>query len=95
MTVLILIEPNDELSRQAVTLARSLGGELHGLCVESTQAPVDVLHVAEIEGSYAPGAWAAAVVQLVAELRAAQAPGTRGVDNQGPWGPVPGGEAAE
>jgi ElaB/YqjD/DUF883 family membrane-anchored ribosome-binding protein len=38
---------------------------------------------------------AAAVVQLVAELRAAQAPGTRSIDNQGPWGPVPGGEAAE
>src|SRR5439155_23024599 len=45
-----------------------VGGELHGLCVESTQAPVDVLHVAEIEGSYAPGAWAAAVVQLAEQL---------------------------
>lgn len=38
---------------------------------------------------------ATAVVQLVDELRAAQALGTRSVDNQGPWGPLPGGKAAE
>jgi ElaB/YqjD/DUF883 family membrane-anchored ribosome-binding protein len=37
----------------------------------------------------------AAVVQLVDELRAVQALGTRIVDNQGPWGPVPGAKAAE
>jgi electron transfer flavoprotein alpha subunit len=78
MSVLVLVEPNDDLSLQAITLARSLGGELHGVCVESTQTPVDVLHVAEIEGSYAPGAWAAAVVQLVEQLSpsAVVAPGS-------------------
>jgi electron transfer flavoprotein alpha subunit len=78
MTVLVLIEPGDELSLQAVTLARSLGSELHGVCVESTQTPVDVLHVAEIDGSYAPGAWAAAVVQLIEQLSpsAVVAPGS-------------------
>ncbi len=78
MSVLVLVEPNDELSLQAITLARSIGGEVHGVCVESTQTPVDVLHVAEIEGSYAPGAWAAAVVQLVQQLSPAAvvAPGS-------------------
>src|SRR3954447_11201047 len=68
MTVLVLIEPDDELSLQAVTLARSLDGEVHGISVGDAVAPVDVLHVAEVDGSYAPGAWAAAVVQLVARL---------------------------
>ena len=38
---------------------------------------------------------AAAVVQLVGELRAAQASGARSVDNQGLWDPAPGGKAAE
>ena len=68
MTVLVLLEPDDELSLQAVTLARSLGGEVHGFSVGAVEAPVDVLHVAEIDGSYAPGAWAAAVVQLTEQL---------------------------
>jgi electron transfer flavoprotein alpha subunit len=78
MSVLVLIEGSDDLSLQAITLARSLGGELHGVCVDSSQTPVDVLHVAEIEGSYAPGAWAAAVVQLVEQLSpsAVVAPGS-------------------
>jgi electron transfer flavoprotein alpha subunit len=68
MTVLVLIEPDDELSLQAVTLARSLGGELHGVSIGPADAPVDVLHVAEIDGTYAPAAWAAAVAQLVNRL---------------------------
>jgi electron transfer flavoprotein alpha subunit len=78
MSVLVLIEGSDDLSLQAITLARSLGGELHGVCVDSSQTPVDVLHVAEIEGSYAPGVWAAAVVQLVEQLSpsAVVAPGS-------------------
>jgi electron transfer flavoprotein alpha subunit len=78
MTVLVFVEPDDELSLQAVTLARSLDADVHGVCVESTQAPVDVLHVAEIEGSYAPAAWAAAIVQLAEELSPAAvvAPGS-------------------
>jgi electron transfer flavoprotein alpha subunit len=47
MSVLVLIEPNDELSLQAVTLAQSLG---------------DVRAVT-IEGLYAPSAWAAALIE--------------------------------
>ena len=46
MTVLVFVEPDDELSLQAVTLARSLDGEVHGLSIGPAQAPVDVLHVA-------------------------------------------------
>ena len=65
MTVLVLIEPDDELSLQAVTLARALGGEVHGISIGHAEAPVDVLHVATIDGSYAPAAWAASVVQVV------------------------------
>jgi electron transfer flavoprotein alpha subunit len=68
MTVLVLVEPHDELSLQAVTLARSAGDDVHGVSVGAADVPVDVLHVAEIEGSYAPGAWAAAVVRLVERL---------------------------
>ena len=47
MTVLVLIEPDDELSLQAVTLAQSLG---------------DVRAVS-IEGPYAPSAWASALIE--------------------------------
>jgi electron transfer flavoprotein alpha subunit len=78
VTVLVVVEANDELSLQAVTLARSLGGELHGISFGTADAPVDVLHVAEIDGSYAPCAWAAAVVQLIDQLgpSAVVAPGS-------------------
>jgi electron transfer flavoprotein alpha subunit len=47
MSVLVLIEPNDELSLQALTLAQSLG---------------DVRAVT-IEGPYAPSAWASALIE--------------------------------
>jgi electron transfer flavoprotein alpha subunit len=83
MSVLVLIEPNDELSLQAVTLGRILDSDVHGLSVEPAQAPVDVLHVAELGGTYAPAAWAAAAVQLVERLApsAVVAPGSdRGND---------------
>ncbi len=78
MNVLVLVEPDDELSLQAVTFARSLGGELHGLAVAQADAPVDVLHVAEIDGSYAPGAVAATITQLIDRLdpAAVVAPGS-------------------
>ncbi|NUR76914.1 MAG: electron transfer flavoprotein subunit alpha/FixB family protein [Thermoleophilia bacterium] len=78
MTVLVFVEPDDELSLQAVTLARSLDGEVHGLSIGPAQAPVDVLHVAEIEGTYAPAASAAALVQLIEQLAptAVVAPGS-------------------
>ena len=45
---------------------------MHALLVGGEDAaghvPVDVAHVAQIDGSYAPGAWAAAVSQLTSEL---------------------------
>jgi electron transfer flavoprotein alpha subunit len=48
MSALVLIEPNDELSLQAVTLARSLGGDVRAVT---------------IDGPYAPSAWAAALIE--------------------------------
>jgi electron transfer flavoprotein alpha subunit len=76
MTVLLLVEHEDgaldELSLQALSVARGLGGPVHAVLVGGAdaagQVPVDVAHVAEIDGSYAPGAWAGAVSQLVDEL---------------------------
>ena len=47
MSVLVFIEPNDELSLQAVTLAQSLGGDVRA---------------ATIDGPYAPSAWATALI---------------------------------
>jgi electron transfer flavoprotein alpha subunit len=78
MSVLVLVELNDELSLQAVTLARSLDSDVHGMSVGPAEAPVDVLHVAEIDGAYAPAAWAAALVQLAEQLTpgAVVAPGS-------------------
>ena len=51
MTVVVFIEPNDELSLQAVTLAQSLG---------------DVRPVT-IEGPYAPSAWASALIDAAGD----------------------------
>ena len=51
MSVLVLIEPNDELSLQAVTLAQSLG---------------DVRTVT-IEAPYAPSAWAGALIEAAGD----------------------------
>jgi electron transfer flavoprotein alpha subunit len=48
VSVLVFVEPNDELSLQAVTLAQSLG-EVRG---------------ASIEGPYAPSAWASALIEV-------------------------------
>jgi electron transfer flavoprotein alpha subunit len=68
MSTLVFVESGDELSLQGLALARGLGGELHGVSVGPAEAAVDVLHVAEIDGSYAPAAWSAAVVQLIHQL---------------------------
>jgi electron transfer flavoprotein alpha subunit len=63
MRMLVLVEAGDELSRQALALARGLG-EVEALSVgEPADVAVDVLHVAEVDGSYAPAAWAAAVLE--------------------------------
>ena len=47
MTALVLVEPGEELSLQAVTLARTLDGEVRAV---------------QIDGPYAPAAWAAALI---------------------------------
>jgi electron transfer flavoprotein alpha subunit len=74
MPVLALVEPHEELSLQALSLARELGEPLHALLVGSAEggAPlgaygVSTLHVAEDErlSAYAPAAWAACLDQLV------------------------------
>ncbi len=48
MSVLVFVEPGDELSLQAVMLAESLGGEVRAV---------------QVDGPYAPSAWAAALVE--------------------------------
>jgi electron transfer flavoprotein alpha subunit len=48
MSVVVLIEPNDELSLQAITFARSLGGDVRAVT---------------IDGPYAPSAWASALIE--------------------------------
>jgi electron transfer flavoprotein alpha subunit len=50
MTIVVLIEPDDELSLQAVTLASSLGE----------------VRAVGVEGPYAPAAWAQALVETAA-----------------------------
>jgi electron transfer flavoprotein alpha subunit len=60
VSVLVFVEPNDELSLQAVTLARELG---------------DVRAVG-IDGPYAPAAWAQAVADAADGADAIVAPGS-------------------
>jgi electron transfer flavoprotein alpha subunit len=75
MSVLVLVEPEEELSLQAVSLARDLGGPVHVLAF--TDQPelgaygVETVHVAEHEhlSSYAPAAWAACLEQLIDQLQ--------------------------
>jgi electron transfer flavoprotein alpha subunit len=67
--ILVLVEPGDELSLQALALARGLGGAVQAVSAAGpAEVDVDTLHLAEIEGSYAPAAWAAAVVELAGRL---------------------------
>jgi electron transfer flavoprotein alpha subunit len=74
MTVLVLVEPGEELSLQAITLARDLGSPVHGAVIADSSAAaslgpygVSTVHVAE-DGrlsAYAPAAWAACLDQLI------------------------------
>jgi electron transfer flavoprotein alpha subunit len=48
MSTLVLLEGSDDLSLQAITLAQSLDGDVRAV---------------EIEGPYAPGAWAGALIE--------------------------------
>jgi electron transfer flavoprotein alpha subunit len=52
VTVVVFVEPDDELSLQAVTLAESLGGDVRAV---------------RIDGPYAPSAWAAALIEAAGE----------------------------
>ena len=71
MSVLVLVEPGEELSLQALTLARDLGSPVHVLAF--TDQPelgaygVETVHVAEDDrlSAYAPAAWAACLEQLI------------------------------
>ena len=72
MSVLVLVEPGEELSLQAISLARDLGGPLHALTVgepgtELGAYGVETLHTVQDDrlGAYAPAAWAACLEQLI------------------------------
>ncbi len=64
MSALVFVEaPDDELSQQSVTFARTLDAEVHAV---------------RIEGTYAPEAWAASIVEVIEDRSpsAVIAPGT-------------------
>jgi electron transfer flavoprotein alpha subunit len=70
MSVLVLVEAGEELSLQAVSLARELGAPVHALAFDATELGaygVETVHVAKHDqlSSYAPGAWAACLDQLI------------------------------
>src|SRR5262245_25680090 len=76
MSVLVLVEPGEELSLQAVSLARDLGGPVHALAIgdpgtELGAYGVETLHKVEDDrlAAYAPAAWAACLEQLVQRLQ--------------------------
>jgi electron transfer flavoprotein alpha subunit len=76
MSVLVLVEPHEELSLQAVSLARDLGGPLHALSVGEPGAElgaygVETLHVVDDDrlSAYAPAAWAACLEQLIDQIQ--------------------------
>jgi electron transfer flavoprotein alpha subunit len=74
--VLALIEPHEELSLQALSLARELGEPLHAFSVGEASGlgayGVQTIHVAENDrlSAYAPAAWAACLDQLIDQIGA-------------------------
>jgi electron transfer flavoprotein alpha subunit len=78
MTTLVLVEHDgaepDELSLQALAFARRLGAPVEAVLAGGADAaarlPVAVAHVAELDGGYAPAAWAAAVAGLAGRVGA-------------------------
>jgi electron transfer flavoprotein alpha subunit len=75
MAVLVLVEPGEELSLQAITLARDLGSPVHALSVgdpgtELGAYGVETLHTVDDDrlSAYAPAAWAACLERLVDQL---------------------------
>ncbi len=74
--VVVFVEPDDELSLQALALARMLG-DVEAVSVGApASVGVDVLHLAQIDGSYSPAAWAAAVVEAADGSDAIVGPGS-------------------
>ena len=72
MSVLVLVEPGEELSLQAISLARDLGGPVHAVGVgdpgtELGAYGVETLHSVRDDrlAAYAPAAWAACLDQLI------------------------------
>jgi electron transfer flavoprotein alpha subunit len=74
MSVLVLVEPGEELSLQAVSLARDLGGPVHAFATVNVPGlgayGVQTLHLADDErmSAYAPAAWAACLEQLIDQV---------------------------
>ncbi len=75
MSVLVLVEPDEELSLQAISLARDLGSPLHAVSIgqpgtELGAYGVETLHLVEDDllSAYAPAAWAACLEQLIDEI---------------------------
>jgi electron transfer flavoprotein alpha subunit len=75
MAVLALVEPGEELSLQALSLARDLGGPLHALAFSESVTElgaygVETVHVVEDErlSAYAPAVWAACLEQLIDQI---------------------------
>jgi electron transfer flavoprotein alpha subunit len=66
VSTLVFLEDADELAQQALSFARAYGGEVDAIAFGSAPAVTGVrtLHVAEIDGGYAPQAWARAIAQL-------------------------------
>jgi electron transfer flavoprotein alpha subunit len=64
MAVLLLVDEDAELTRQALTLASSLG-PVEAVATSPVDLPVERIHVAELPDAYAPGAWATAVEEII------------------------------
>jgi electron transfer flavoprotein alpha subunit len=72
VTVLVFVEhadgAPDELSLQALAFARAYAPEVDALLVggaeAASQLPVGTAHVADLDGGYAPQAWARAIADL-------------------------------
>ena len=76
MSVLVLVEPGEELSLQAVSLARDLGGPVHALSfgevgTELGAYGVETLHSVRDDRlvAYAPAAWAATLDQVAGRVQ--------------------------
>jgi electron transfer flavoprotein alpha subunit len=73
MSVLALVEPGEELSLQALSLARELGEPVHAFVVGEAATElgaygVQTVHTTELD-AYAPAAWAACIEQLIDRIQ--------------------------